>query len=163
MERIQIVYVGHLFRVVIAAWYDPILSPHGCLVELTILHWFFCQGVFHHPVWFIWFVGVFSITPFNVYMIGLLCVCVSLGRLGDLCTILSASSYDILCASLVFRNVFDLFKAFAELCRVNFPSVGILSGSNTSYIYWRSYRITVLILLYWKQSMVLFLLLFGKG
>ena len=45
---------------------------------------FFCKGVFHHPVWFVCFVGVFYITPFDADLIGLLWVFASLEGLGDL-------------------------------------------------------------------------------
>ena len=59
MRLVWIIYVRNLFRGVIAAWYELLMSRHGLVVAFTGLHGFLNWGVFHHPVWFVCLVGCF--------------------------------------------------------------------------------------------------------
>ena len=52
--------------------------------------------MFHTPVWFDCFVGVFSITPLHADLIGLIRAFASLEGIGDLWLIFSASSVTLL-------------------------------------------------------------------
>ena len=61
---------------------------HGCLVVFTGLHWFVFRV--RSISLFVVFVGVFSITPFNVDMKGLPGEFESLEGIGDLRPILSS-------------------------------------------------------------------------
>ena len=64
IRLVLLIHISNLFRGVIAAWYDPLLSRHGLVVAFTGLRGFFYLGffpspslvcffgwgVFHHPI-----------------------------------------------------------------------------------------------------------------
>ena len=64
IRLVLLIHISNLFRGVIAAWYDPLLSRHGLVVAFTGLRGFFYSGfvpspglvclcgwgVFHHPI-----------------------------------------------------------------------------------------------------------------
>ena len=56
MKLVYLIYYLSLLRGVVAVWYESVVILHGWLVVFTVLHCFFCEGVFHHPVSFVWFV-----------------------------------------------------------------------------------------------------------
>ena len=53
----------------------PFSSPMWIIGDIHRTVWLFHRGVFHHPVWFVCFVGVFSVTPSRLIWFS------SLGRL----------------------------------------------------------------------------------
>ena len=63
MKLVKIIYISVLFWGVLLAWYDPMLICRGLLVVFTVLLEIFYWGVFYHLVWFVCFVGFFSVTP----------------------------------------------------------------------------------------------------
>ena len=67
------------------------LILHGCVVAFTRLHWFWWR-FFHRFIWFCCFFRMFSITPFNIYLLSLLWMFLSLEGLGDVWSIRSESS-----------------------------------------------------------------------